>query len=79
MGRRTEQRGQTVELNQYGQQFVNQVIGGIDEDKVYASIGAYDPEAFAAYLQNETERITKIALEHQNDPEFQHYNQSIGR
>lgn len=35
-------------------------IAQIDEDMVYAAIGAYDPEAFGLYIQNERQRLTEI-------------------
>lgn len=60
-----------MELNVYGLDWVNSHMGKIYEDGVYASIGAYDPEAFEAYCRNERDRLTNIALQHQDDPEFQ--------
>jgi len=35
-------------------------LSQIDEDGVYASIGAYDPEAFAAYKELERQKLEKI-------------------
>ena len=58
-------------LNIYGTHWVNKTIAKIDEDQVYASIGAYDEEAFKGYLILERVRLEEIALRHQDDPEFQ--------
>lgn len=46
-----------------GTMWVEQTMAKIEakEDEIYASIGAYDPDAFKAYLANEHERLTKIA------------------
>jgi hypothetical protein len=66
-----------VELNQYGLEWVDSCLDKIDEDAVYASIGAYDPEAYAAYFRLEKERLTGIALKYQDDPEFQMRNQPV--
>lgn len=60
-----------MELNAYGRQWVDGKLDEINEDAVYASIGAYDPEAFKDYCRNEKDRLTEIALQHQDDPEFQ--------
>ena len=62
-------------LNEYGTKWVQDHINKIDEGKFYESIGAYDPWTFAAYLRNERERLILIALDHQDDPEFQMRNQ----
>lgn len=51
-------------MNVTQQAWVDQHIAAIDEDSVYASIGAYDPEAFQQYLANERERLTAIAIAH---------------
>lgn len=63
-------------LNEYGQKWLDSQLAKIDEDQIYASIGAYDPEAFQAYLGLETARLTLIALDFQDSPEFQRRVQS---
>lgn len=63
-----------MELNAYGREWLDKQLAKIDENGVYASIGAYDPEAFAKYLEIRKEELTKIASEHQDDPEFQARN-----
>lgn len=63
-----------MDLNAYGQKWVDSHLAKIYEDRVYASIGAYDPEAFAKYLEIRKEELIKIAVEHQDDPEFQYRN-----
>lgn len=63
-----------AQLNEFGSKWVQDHIAKIDEDAVYASIGAYDPDAFAAYLRLEKERLTEIALDYQDQPEFQMRN-----
>lgn len=66
-----------MELNAYGRHWLKCKMNEINEDDVYASIGANDPEAFKAYRRNEKEKFTKIALEHQDDPEFQYQNNPV--
>ena len=66
-----------MELNRYGLEWVDRCLDKIDEDKVYASIGSYDPNAFAAYCKLEKERLTKIALKYQDDEEFQMRNTPV--
>lgn len=48
-----------------GRDWVDQTMVKVaeKEDEIYASIGAYDPEAFASYLQNERDRLSQIARE----------------
>lgn len=46
-----------------GADWVQKILDKIqaDEDNLYAAIGAYDPEAFTAYVVNEYRRLTEIA------------------
>lgn len=61
------------ELNKFGLEWIDRKMKEIEatEDAVYASIGAYDLEAFKAYCWHQREALTAIALRHQDDPEFQ--------
>lgn len=59
-----------MELNEYGRKFVEEELARIDEDRFYANIGAYDPEAIEIYKKNRRQDLTKIALEFQDTLEF---------
>lgn len=55
-------------------EWVEMQLAQIDEDKVYASIGAYDPEAFKAFISNERTRFEGIE-KMCNTPEDQQYRE----
>ena len=44
--------------------WVQEMLAKIDEDAVYASIGAYDLEAFSSYVALEKERLERIAADY---------------
>lgn len=62
-------------MNEAQQAWLDKQLAKIDENDVYASIGAYDPEAFQKYLEIRKAELIRVAQECKDSIEF---NYSIG-
>jgi hypothetical protein len=66
-----------MDKNQFAEAYAAASVARINDDQLYASIGAYDPEAVKSYKELKHKEYRAIALKYYSDDESQFHMQRV--